>query len=241
MFAGGFEEFIIMDKITVGNIDIELHRKKIKNIHLTVYPTEGRVRLSVPKQMGDEEVRNFVVSKLAWINKQRSKAAAQEKQAEREFVSGESHYFLGEEYLLNVIETTGKQHVELRNNKYLYLYARQGSSIKKREKILSEWYRQSLKEIIPPLIEKWEKIIGVSVNDFGIKLMKTRWGTCNIRDRRIWINLELAKKNLKCIEYIVVHEMVHLLEKHHNQIFKNYMSKFLPDWKNIKDELNGLA
>lgn len=230
-----------MDKITVENIDIELYRKKIKNIHLTVYPAEGRVRLSVPKQMDDEAVRKFVVSKLAWINKQRNKFITRERQAEREFVSGESHYFLGAEYLLNVIETAGKQHVELRDDRYLDLYTRSGSSVEKRERILSEWYRQSLKEIIPPLIEKWEKIIGVSVNDFGIKLMKTRWGTCNIRDKRIWINLELAKKNPRCIEYIVVHEMVHLLEKHHNQTFKNYMSEFLPDWKNIKDELNGLA
>ena len=230
-----------MDKIIIENIDIELYRKKIKNIHLTVYPIEGRVRLSVPKQMDDAEIKNFVVSKLAWINKQRNKYTAKERRAEKEFVSGEIHYFLCAEYILNVIETTGKQHGELRSNKYLDLYVRPGSSAEKREKILSEWYRQSLKEIIPPLIEKWENIMGVSVNDFGIKLMKTRWGTCNIRDRRIWINLELAKKSLRCIEYIVVHEMVHLLEKHHNQRFKDYMNKFLPDWKTIKDELNGMA
>lgn len=227
-----------MGKITVGNIDIELIRKKIKNLHLSVYPPDGRVRLAVPEQMDDEAVRIFAVSKLAWINKQRSKLATQETQTEREFVSGESHYFLGSKYLLNIIETTGKQHVELRNNKYLDLHARSGSSAENREKILSEWYRQRLKVIIPPLIEKWEKIIGVNVNNFGIKLMKTRWGTCNIRDRRIWINLELAKKNLRCIEYIVVHEMVHLLERYHNDNFKAYMTKFLPNWRSIKDELN---
>ncbi len=230
-----------MDKITVENIDIELLRKKIKNIHLTVYPPDGRISLSVPKQMDDEAVRNFVVSKLDWINKQKSKLTTQEVQTEREYISGESHYFLGSKYLLNIIETTGKQHVELTNNKCLDLHARSGCSAENREKILSEWYRQNLKEIIPPLIEKWEKIIGVNVNDFGIKLMKTRWGTCNIRDGRIWLNLELAKKNPRCIEYIVVHEMVHLLEKYHNQNFKNYMNKFLPDWKVIKNELNGLA
>jgi hypothetical protein len=230
-----------MDKITVENIDIELLRKKIKNIHLTVYPPDGRISLSVPKQMDDEAVRNFVVSKLAWINKQKSKLTTQEVQTEREYISGESHYFLGSKYLLNIIETTGKQHVELTSNKCLDLHARSGCSAENREKMLSEWYRQNLKEIIPPLIEKWEKIIGVNVNDFGIKLMKTRWGTCNIRDGRIWLNLELAKKNPRCIEYIVVHEMVHLLEKYHNQNFKNYMNKFLPDWKVIKNELNGLA
>lgn len=230
-----------MGKITVGNIDIELIRKKIKNLHLSVYPPDGRVRLAVPEQMDDEAVRIFAVSKLAWINKQRKKFSTQERQTKRDFVSGESHYFLGNRYLLNIVETTGKQHVELRNNKYIDLYVRTNSSVEKRDKILSEWYRQNLKEIIPSYIEKWGKIMGVKVNDFGVKLMKTRWGTCNIRDKRIWINLELAKKNPRCIEFIVVHEMVHLLERHHNQIFIDYMNKFLPNWKSIKNELNGLT
>lgn len=106
---------------------------------------------------------------------------------------------------------------------------------------MSEWYRQKLKEIIPSYIEKWEKIIGVKVNEFGIKKMKTRWGTCNTRDKRIWINLELAKKAPRCLEYIIVHEMVHLLERHHNKAFKDYMSEFLPEWKSIKNELNGIS
>lgn len=230
-----------MSKITVENIDIELIRKKIKNIHLSVYPPDGRVRLAVPEQMDDEAARSYAVSKLSWINKQRQKFSTQEIQTKREFVSGESQYFLGTRYLLNVIETTGKQHVKLRNNKYMDLYVRPDSTIEKRGKILSEWYRQNLKEMIPSYIEKWEKIMGVKVNEFGIKIMKTRWGTCNVRDKRIWINLELAKKNPRCLEYIVVHEMVHLLERSHNKVFKNYMSKFLPNWKSIKDELNGLA
>ena len=228
-----------MDKITIGNIDIDLIRKNIKNIHLSVYPPDGRVRLAVPERMNDEAVRLFATSKLAWITKQRKKFSEQDRQTAREFVSGESHYYFGTRYLLNVVETTGKQHIELRTNKYNDLYVRPESTVKKKEKIMSDWYRQSLKKIIPAYIKKWEEIMGVTVNDWGVKLMKTRWGTCNVQDKRIWINLELAKKNPQCLEYIIVHEMVHLLERHHNEKYKAYMDKFLPNWKSIKDELNG--
>lgn len=227
-----------MDKITIGNIDIDLIRKNIKNIHLSVYPPDGRVRLAVPERMNDEAVRLFAVSKLAWITKQRKKFSEQDRQTVRKFVSGESHYYFGTRYLLNVVETTGKQHIELRTNKYIDLYVRPESTVEKREKIMYDWYRQSLKKIIPAYIKKWEEIMRVTVNDWGVKLMKTKWGTCNVKDKRIWINLELAKKNPRCLEYIIVHEMVHLLERHHNEKYKAYMDKFLPNWKSIKDELN---
>jgi predicted metal-dependent hydrolase len=227
-----------MDKITVGNIEIDLIRKNIKNIHLSVYPPDGRVRLAVPERMNDEAVRLFAVSKLAWITKQRKKFSEQDRQTVRKFVSGESHYYFGTRYLLNVVETTGKQHIELRGNKYIDLYVRPESTVEKREKIMYDWYRQSLKKIIPAYIKKWEEIMRVTVNDWGVKLMKTKWGTCNVKDKRIWINLELAKKNPRCLEYIIVHEMVHLLERHHNEKYKAYMDKFLPNWKSIKDELN---
>ena len=232
---------VTMDKILVENIEIDLIRKNIKNIHLSVYPPEGRVRLAVPARMNDEDVRLFALSKLGWINKQRNKFMTRDRLPEREFVSGESHYYLGAGYLLNVIETRGKQHVKLRDSKYIDLYVRPESTGEKRQKIMTGWYREKLKELIPPYINKWEEIIGVRVNDWGVKLMKTRWGTCNVRDKRIWINLELAKKNPRCLEYIVVHEMVHLLERHHNRRFKAYMDEFLPGWKAIKDELNGFT
>ncbi len=226
-----------MSKITIENIDIELIRKKIKNIHLTVYPPDGRVRLSVPQQMDDVAVKSFVISKLSWINKQRKKYSNYKPLPVKEYISGETHHFLGEEYVLNIIETTEKQHVEIKDIKFMDMYVRKCSTIEKREKILIEFYRENLKEMIPQYIEKWEKIMGLTINEFGVKLMKTRWGTCNVRDKRIWINLELAKKNPKFLEYIIVHEMVHLLEKSHNQSFKNYMTKFLPNWKSLKDEL----
>ncbi len=229
-----------MDKITIGNIDIEVIIKKIKNIHLSVHPPDGRVRLAAPEKMDTEAIRLFAISKLSWIKKQRAKFNLQDRQSVREFVSGESHYFSGMRYLLNVIETTGKQRVELRNKKYIDLYVRPNSSSKKREKIMTEWYRKYLKSIIPDYIKKWEKIMGVSVDSWGVKLMKTKWGTCNPEDKRIWINLELAKKNPRCLEYIIVHEMVHLLERHHNDRFINYMDQFLPNWRSIRDELNEL-
>ncbi len=228
-----------MNIVKVGNIDVEVTRKNIKNIRLSVYSLDGRVKLSIPENMDDKAAKDFVESKLSWIIKQKKKFSLQEKPKEKEYVSGENHYFFGNEYLLNIVETTGKQHVEVRNNKYMDLYVRPGSTKEKREKIMKEWYRHNLKTIIPGYIEKWEKIMNITVKEWGVKQMKTRWGTCNIRDKRIWINLELAKKNLHCLEYIVVHEMVHLLERYHNERFKSYMNKFLPNWESIRDELNG--
>ena len=228
-----------MNSILIRDIDIEVRRKKIKNIRLSVHPPDGRVKLSVPEKMNDDDIMIFVSSKLSWIKKQKAKFYLQDIQEANEFLSGEEHYFLGNKYLLEVFERSGKQHVEINNNE-IKLYIRPDSTKEKREKIMIEWYREELKNIIPQYIEKWELIIGVKVRDWGVKLMKTRWGTCNIQAKRIWINLELAKRNPRCLEYIIVHEMVHLLERKHNDIFKAYMDKFLPNWRSINAELNGL-
>ncbi len=231
-----------MAKLIVNDIEIELIKKNIKNIHLSVLPPNGRVRISAPKEMDDDAIRLFAISKLSWIKKQRLKFESQERQPERVFVSGESHYFLGERYLLNVNYTNKrKQGVKIRNKTYIDLFVREGSTKEQRQNVMKEWYRSELKALIPPLIEKWEPIIGVRVESWGVRLMKTRWGSCNTGAKRIWLNLELAKKNPACIEYIVVHEMVHLLERHHNERFIRYMDKFLPNWRSIKAELNGLV
>jgi len=229
-----------MSSIMLDNIEIEIVKKSIKNIHLSVHPPCGTVRLAVPERMDDEAINKFVLTKLAWIKKQRGKFEFQDKISPLEFVSGETHYFFGTKYILNLIETKGKQHAKLRSNEYIDLYVRPGSTAEKRGEIMTEWYRNNLKIILPEYIEKWEKIIGVTVNEWGVKLMKTRWGTCNTNDKRIWINLELAKKNPMCLEYIVVHEMAHLLERHHNSRFYAYMNKYLPDWKDIRNNLNGI-
>lgn len=230
-----------MEELVVNDIAIEVIKKDIKNLHLSVLPPDGRVRISAPQKMADEAIRLFVISKLSWIKKHRAKFEHQERQPEREFVSGESHYFLGERYLLKVIHTNkGKQEVKIRNKTYLDMVVREGATREQRQRVMKEWYRAELKALIPPLIHKWEPIIGVKVEDWGVKLMKTRWGTCNPAAKRIWLNLELAKKNPACLEYIVVHEMVHLLERHHNERFIGYMDNFLPNWRGIKAELNGL-
>ncbi|GAB2481314.1 SprT family zinc-dependent metalloprotease [Alkalibacterium psychrotolerans] len=229
-----------MNALNINGIEIEFYRKDIKNVHLSVHPPAGRVRLAVPEDMDEEAIRLFVISKIAWIKKQRKQFKLQDRQSVREFVSGESHYFLGSRYLMNVIESPEKQRVELRNKKYMDLYVRPDSTREQREKVVNEWYRTELKQMVPEYIEKWESIMGVTVEDWGIKLMRTKWGTCNESVRRIWLNLELAKKNPRCLEYIIVHEMVHFLERKHNERFKAYMDQYLPNWRGIRAELNEL-
>lgn len=230
-----------MEKLIINDIEIELTKKNIKNLHLSVHPPDGRVKISAPNRMDIDTIRLFAISKLAWIKRQQNKFKSQERQPEREYVSGESHYFLGQRYLLNVIYTNKrKQGVEIRNKRYIDLYVRENTPKYLRERVMIEWYRKKLKELIPPLIAKWEPIMEVKVNEFGVKRMKTRWGSCNPAAKRIWLNLELAKKSPSCIEYVVVHEMVHLLERSHNERFIAYMDKFLPNWRAIRAELNGL-
>lgn len=226
--------------IIIGNIKIEVIKKNIKNLHLSVHPPNGRVRIAAPLMMNDEAIRIFAISKLSWIKKQQAKFQEQERQSEREYVSGESHYYQGRRYLLNVVYTKKKQRVEISKNNQINLYVHEGSTADQRERVMMEWYRSELKKQIPDLIAKWEKHIGVKVISWGVKLMKTKWGTCNPKAKRIWLNLELAKKNPRCLEYIVVHEMIHLIEKHHNERFYAYLEQFIPNWKEIKEELNGL-
>lgn len=229
----------VVQTIDLGEITAEVVQKDIKNIHLSVYPPAGRVKIAAPLRMDLETIRIFAISKLNWIKKQQTKLRNQEREAPREFISRESHYFLGKRYLLKVLEGVGKQSVTIKHDK-LILQVKPATSTEQRQTMMQEWYREQLKAHIPNYINKWEKIMGVEVSEFGIKKMKTKWGTCNPEARRIWINLELAKKPLECLEYIVVHEMVHLLERNHNERFIAYMNKFLPKWRHLKEELNRL-
>ena len=227
-----------MAQIMVGDLEIEVVRKKIKNLNLGLYPPHGQVRMSVPLRADEATIRSFALSKLGWIKKHQAKFALQAKQQPPEFVTGEIHYFGGQPYTLNVIYQPGPPGVAVRNQPTLDLMVPVGSAAAQREKVLSTWYRQQLKQAIPPLIEKWSPIMGVKVNEWGVKQMKTRWGSCNIKAKRIWLSLELARKSPQCLEYIVVHELVHLLERHHNNRFYAFMDKFLPHWRLLKDELN---
>ncbi|MEA1971452.1 MAG: SprT family zinc-dependent metalloprotease [Thermodesulfobacteriota bacterium] len=228
-----------MEQLTVGNITIDVVQKNIKNIHLSVHPPTGRVRISAPSRVDLDTIRVFAVSKLGWIKKQQIKLRNQKRETSREFINRESHYFNGKRYLLKVIERNAAPKVVLKHSA-IELYVRPETNTLKRKAILNEWYRQKLKETVPSLIEKWEKKMNVQVNEFGIKKMKTRWGTCNRNAKRIWLNLELAKKPPECLEYIVVHEMVHLLERKHNDRFIALMTGFVPKWRFYKDELNRL-
>lgn len=222
----------------MSGIDVDVVRKNIKNLHLGVYPPIGRVRVATPLHINDEAVRLFIISRLTWIKRQQAKFEEQERQSARELVTGESHYYQGQRYLLDVIYHTGTPAVSIRNNSIMDLRVRCGSTTAERERVLLTWYRRRLKEQIPALIAKWEPIIGVTVAAWGVKQMKTKWGTCNIEARRIWLNLELIKKPSHCLEYVIVHEMVHLLERRHNERFTAYMNRFMPLWHHYREELN---
>lgn len=225
-------------QIVVNRIKVDIVRKDIKNLHLGVYPPNGRVRVAAPLTVNDEAVRLAVVGKLAWIKRQQAKFAAQSRQSQREMVSGESHYFFGRRYRLRVIETQGKSKVVLRNKATMELHVRPATDADQREKLLQRWYREQLKALVPSLLKKWQPLLNVEVSSWGIRKMKTKWGACNTQARRICLNLELAKKPAPCIEYIIVHELMHLLERHHNDRFMALMDKHLPNWRGYRDDLN---
>ena len=226
-----------MHQMIIGDICVDVAHKDIKNVHLSVYPPSGRVRISAPLRMSLDTIRVFAISKLSWIKKQHIKFRSQERETSKEYITRESHYFLGKRYLLKVIEHNASPKIEIKHEA-IEMYIRPNSGPDKRQAIFNEWYRQRLKEIVSGIIGHYEKAMKVNVNEFGIRKMKTRWGTCNIRAKRIWLNLELARKPIECIEYIVVHEMVHLLERHHNERYIALIDKFLPRWRFIKEELN---
>jgi predicted metal-dependent hydrolase len=224
--------------ITVSGMRVEVIRKDIKNLHLGVYPPSGRVRVATPMVVNDDAVRLAVIDKLGWIRRQKAKFAQQPRQSQREMVNGESHYFLGRRYRLRVHEVEGPARVAIRGIASLDLFVRPGRSIEQREAALSDWYRERLKALIQPLLQKWQPVLGVTVAGWGVKKMKTKWGSCNPTSRRVWFNLELAKKPVQCLEYIVVHELVHLLERNHTERFTALMDGFMPNWKACRATLN---
>ena len=229
-----------METLSISNLTIDIVRKDIKNMHLAVYPPHGRIRLSAPENTDSEMMRLFAISKIGWIKKHIKNFEAQPRETPREYISGESHFFQGKRYMLNVIERKGFNKVEIKGTKNINLYVRPNTSKEDKASILKEWYRTEMKKQIPEILSKWESIIGVKANDWAIKQMRTKWGTCNIEAKRIWLNLELSKKPIISLEYIIVHELVHLLERNHNDKFVSYMNQFMPKWRMYKTELNKL-
>ena len=226
-----------MPQIALGDLKVDVIYKDIKNLHLSVYPPYGRVRISAPLRLDLDTIRIFAISRLGWIRKQQTKLSQQAREPVRDYVSRENHYYLGKRYLLRISEIEAAPKVILKYST-IEMQIRPNTTTEKREYILDEWYRQRMKEFIPPIIHKWGKTLNVNVKAFGIKKMKTKWGSCNQKAGRIWLNLELAKKPMSCIEYVVIHEMVHLLERRHGEKFTFYMDNFLPMWKSLKEELN---
>ncbi len=229
----------MVTRVVIGDIPVDVVLKDIRNIHLSVHPPAGRVRLSAPVGMDINTLRLYAISRLGWIKKQQRKLCGQERETPREYLNRESHYLWGKRYLLKIVEREAPSAVDVQHSAIL-LYIRPDASQEKKQSVLDAWYRKQLKAAIPDLIALWEKRVVVRVNEFGIKKMKTKWGTCNPDARRIWVNLELSKKPKECLEYIVVHEMVHLLEHHHNERFIALMDAILPKWRSLRDDLNRL-
>ncbi len=226
------------ERMTFGELEVTLNRKTIKNVHISVMPPDGMVRVSAPENMSETAIRTAVIQRIPWIRKQQRAFAAQARQSQRQMVSGECHYLWGRAYRLSVIERQGRHEVAAAGHNRLNLFVQPETTVKNRAETLDRFYRQQLKEQIGKLRAKWDPIVGQSADFYGIKKMKTKWGSCNPQTRRIWINLELAKKPPECLEYIVVHELVHLLERRHGERFKGLMDNFLPQWQERRDLLN---
>jgi len=226
-------------RIQLGDIDVDVLHKDIKNIHLSVYPPTGAVRISAPLRMDLDTIRVFALSKLEWIRKQQKKLQEQERETPREYLDRESHYLWGKRYLLKVVEKDSVPSVNLKHSE-MVLQVRPGADADKRGTALNEWYRSQLKEAISPLALKWEKKLDVVAARTIVQKMKTKWGGCNPESGIIRLNLELAKKPPECLEYIIVHELLHLIEPTHNGRFIALADKHLPKWKFYREELNRL-
>lgn len=224
--------------ITVGGVKVEVVRKAIKNLHLGVYPPDGRVRVAAPLKFGDEAVRLAVVTRMSWIKRQAAKFEGQARQSARRYVSGETHYFLGHAYRLRLVELVGPGRVKRKSPRSIDLFVPPGSDLKQREGVYLRWCRAELRERAAPLIDKWSKVIGVTPSAWGIRRMKTKWGSCNIDAKRVWLNLELIKKPPHCLEYVIVHELTHFRERHHSAHFVAQMDKLMPRWRLVREELN---
>lgn len=222
----------------MSGVPVQVVRKDIKNLHLGVYPPSGRVRVAAPHRLSDEAIRLAVVSRLGWIRRQQVRFEQQCRQSDRDFVTGETEYFQGRRYRLDAEERDSRSSVEIKNRTTVRLLTPSGTSREERKTVFNRWYRDRLREQLPGLLAKWEPKVGVKVADVRIRRMKTRWGSCNAVARRIWLNLELAKKSVGCLEYILVHEMVHLVERHHNERFRELMDRVMPSWRIRRDELN---
>jgi predicted metal-dependent hydrolase len=223
-------------QVKLGDLALDVILKDIKNVHLSVHPPTGRVTISAPSRMSLNTIRVFAISKLGWIKKQQRKLQEQERETPREYLDRESHYVWGRRYLLKVEEAAAPK-IELKHSKMiLHVDSRRNHDAK--QAIVARWYRDQIKDAVPDLLARWEPLLGVKVKRVFVQKMKTKWGSCNPSKSSIRLNTDLAKKPRKCLEYIVLHEMVHLIERHHNDRFRKYMDQLLPQWHLYQSELN---
>jgi hypothetical protein len=228
-----------LESLKVGDVTVEVIRKEIKNIHLSVYPPKGRVRIAAPSRMKLDTIRVFAISKLGWIRQQQEKLLGQERESAREYLDRETHYLWGKRYLLKLVPMDAPAKVEIKH-RTLNLHVRPRTGLEAKRELVEEWYRAQLKAAIDPLIAKWATILGVKVGKVFVQRMKTKWGSCQPTSRNLRFNTELAKKPRECLEYLVVHEMLHLLEPTHNARFISLMDQFLPKWQHRRQQLNKL-
>jgi hypothetical protein len=226
-----------IEQIDVGGIKVDVMFKNIKNVHLSVHPPTGRVRISAPARMNLDTVRVYAISKIDWIKKHQHKFQAQERETRRDYLDRESHYVWGKRYLLKVQEANRAPSIELKHTQMI-LTVRPDAGREKREAVVTAWYRDLVRQAVISLIAKWEPVLDVKVDQIIVRHMKTRWGSCTSTRRIIRLNTELAKKPPECLEYVLVHEMIHLLEPSHNATFISLMDKFMPHWRHLRDELN---
>ena len=225
-------------QIEISGIKIDVRKKKIKNLNIAVAPPNGEVRVSAPMHLSDEIIENILVTKIGWIQKQQEKFKSRPRAAEPQYVSGEILYVFGQPYVLRVEEGKKKNSLWLSGNEAI-LTVRKESTLIQRKAIVCEWYRAQLKEKIELYLPKWEEFTGLYCSSWQVKSMTTRWGTCNTKTRKIWLNLRLAAKPVDCLEYVILHELAHLKVPNHGRDFVAIMDKFMPNWAQTKKLLNG--
>ena len=226
-----------MDELRIGNVHIAVTKKNIKNMYIRVLPPNGKVQITAPYSATDDTIRMFAVSRISWIKKQRESFESQSRQTKRQYVTGESYYVWGKRYRLDVQHSKVRNKVSLTGGR-LILQVRPESTPEQRERVLNDWYREQLKCKLSEVIQRYEQVVGVHASEWKVKNMRTKWGSCNIDRKRIWINLQLAKKTPECLAYVVTHELVHLLERNHTEQFQKYMDGFFPEWRMVKMTLN---
>jgi predicted metal-dependent hydrolase len=226
--------------ISIRGLDAEIVRKPIKNLHIGVYPPDGRLRVAAPIELDVTAVRAAIVRRLPWIRRHRKAFQEQARESKREFVSGETHWLLGRRYRLQVVPSAGRGGVRIVHGRKLELRCPPGAALEVRSAILDRWYRRTVRGRLPALVDKWASVLDVPPPKVGIRRMKTKWGSASTKTHRIWVNLELVKKPERALDYVVLHELAHLVERHHGERFQGLLDLHMPKWRFVKAELGSL-